>query len=123
MGEVVSIRPFIGAKDYNTSRAFYACFGFEEIIISKTMSYFKINDYGFYLQDAYIQDWIDNSMLFLEVENLLEFRKKVLAKNLSDLFTNVRVSKIHVNAWGNEFFVHDPSGVLWHIGHFNSVDG
>ena len=21
--------------------------------------------------------------------------------------------------WGNEFFLHDPSGILWHIGKFH----
>jgi len=58
-----SIRPFIGAKDYEISREFYKDLGFEEIILSNTMSYFKTQEMGFYLQDAYVKDWVDNSMV------------------------------------------------------------
>jgi hypothetical protein len=29
------------------------------------------------------------------------------------------LSKIVNNDWGSEFFLHDPSGILWHIGCFN----
>ena len=60
-----SIRPFIGAKDFELSRSFYRDIGFQESILAPTMSYFKTHGLGFYLQDAYVQDWIDNSMIFL----------------------------------------------------------
>ena len=70
---IKSIRPFIGSKDYNLSRQFYLDFGFEEMIkISYKMSYFKSGDFGFYLQDSYVKDWVNNSMIFLEVENVEE---------------------------------------------------
>ncbi len=116
--DIHSIRPFIGARDFKESRAFYTEFGFEETIVSETMSYFKMGNFGFYLQDAYIKDWVDNSMLFLEVLNLDSFRQAVLDKKLTDRFSTVRISKIHHNDWGEEFFVHDPSGILWHVGNF-----
>jgi len=93
-----SIRPFIGSKNYSISREFYKNLGFEEVITSEKMSYFYIKEFGFYLQDAYVKDWVDNSMIFLEVDNLestLEHR--------------------------NEFFLHDPSGILWHFGKFHSL--
>ncbi|AGC76639.1 glyoxalase/bleomycin resistance protein/dioxygenase [Nonlabens dokdonensis DSW-6] len=116
--QVLSIKPFIGARDFKESRAFYKEVGFEEVITSETMSYFKIGKFGFYLQDAYVKDWVDNSMLFLEVKDVDSFREAVLDKNLTDRFLTVRISKIHYNGWGDEFFVHDPSGILWHIGKF-----
>ncbi|MEH6408574.1 MAG: glyoxalase [Leeuwenhoekiella sp.] len=65
-----SIRPFIGAKNFKISRQFYDDFGFEEVILETKMSLFKAGSFGFYLQDYYAKDWIDNSMIFLEVENL-----------------------------------------------------
>ena len=50
--KVKSIRAFIGAKNYDASRQFYLDLGFEEIKIFPKMSYFKLGDFGFYLQDA-----------------------------------------------------------------------
>ncbi len=116
-----SIRPFIGAKNYSISRDFYKDLGFEEVITSGKMSYFYIEKFGFYLQDAYVKDWVDNSMVFLEVDNLENTLKNVQRLKLTEKYENVRLSKIVSNAWGNEFFLHDPSGILWHFGKFNSV--
>ena len=116
-----SIRPFIGARDYEESRAFYKTLGFSEVILSDMMSFFKVNEkLGFYLQKAFIKDWIENSMLFLEVENLEKYLTELKSKNLTVKFSNVRISEIVDNDWGKEFFLHDPSGILWHIGSFNN---
>ena len=66
-----SIRTFIGANNYTISKAFYNAIGFEEIVIDAKMSLFKVNDnLSFYLQDTYVKDWINNSMIFLEVQKL-----------------------------------------------------
>jgi catechol 2,3-dioxygenase-like lactoylglutathione lyase family enzyme len=114
-----SVRAFIGAKNYSESRNFYKDFGFSEVVLSENMSYFKMNDkLGFYLQKAFVKDWIENSMLFLEVENLEEYLTELKSKKLTEKFKNVRLSEIVVNDWGKEFFLHDPSGILWHIGNF-----
>ncbi|MGB0982145.1 MAG: glyoxalase [Winogradskyella sp.] len=119
MGNIKSIRPFIGSKNYTISRKFYLDLGFEELKTSKKMSYFKIGDFGFYLQDYFIKDWVNNSMLFLEVENIEAELKKIKALNLTENYKNVKLSEIINNDWGSEFFLHDPSGILWHIGKFN----
>ena len=113
-----SIRAFIGAKNFDESRNFYLDLGFEEIKTAFKMSYFKLGDFGFYLQDAYVKDWVDNSMLFLEVDNLQQHLEMINSLQLDKRYEKVRVTNISYNDWGNEFFVYDPSGVLWHIGEF-----
>jgi catechol 2,3-dioxygenase-like lactoylglutathione lyase family enzyme len=115
-----SIRPFIGAKNYAISRKFYQDLGFEESIISPDMSYFKTNEMGFYLQDAYVKDWIDNSMIFMEVDDVQRFCNELLALDLTAKYENVRLTPVRELAWGRECFVHDPSGILWHFGEFSS---
>lgn len=116
---VLSIRPFIGAKNFELSRKFYQSLGFEETIIDGSMSVFKVNgSLAFYLQNAYVQDWVDNSMLFLEVENVEDYYKYLLSLNLPAYHQNVRLSPIRYESWGAECFLHDPSGILWHIGSF-----
>lgn len=115
-----SIRAFIGAKNFEESREFYKDLEFLEVVLSENMSYFKVDEkLGFYLQKAYVKDWVDNSMLFLEVEDLEDYLEKLKAKNLQNKHSKVRLSKIVVNDWGKEFFLHDPSGILWHFGYFN----
>lgn len=114
-----SIRTFIGSKNFKESRQFYTDLGFKEFPISPKMSYYEVNDQlGFYLQDYYVKDWINNSMVFLEVENLDECQKDLIAKDVTSKYKNVRLSGIKEEDWGRELFMHDPAGVLWHFGEF-----
>jgi len=114
-----SIRPFIGAKDYTVSRKFYLDLGFDETIISPKMSLFQYGGMGFYLQDAYVKDWIDNTMVFLEVDHVDGFWEKLLAIDLTSKYKNIRIVPVKQLDWGKECFIHDPSGILWHIGEFH----
>ncbi|MEY4929913.1 MAG: hypothetical protein RI909_637 [Bacteroidota bacterium] len=115
-----SIRAFIGAKDFEESRLFYQALGFEESVIAHNMSYFKVtNTLGFYLQHAYVKDWVDNTMLFLEVDDVDRYWKELQALALHEKFNRVRLTPIKEYPWGKECFLHDPSGILWHFGQFN----
>ena len=116
-----SIRSFIGAKDYAQSRAFYRALDFEEIILSEKMCLFKVNEQlSFYLQDYYVKDWIDNSMVFIEVEDVDQCYQDLKDKELPQKFKGARLSPIKDWDWGRECFLHDPSGVLWHFGQFSA---
>src|SRR6218665_2988649 len=116
-----SVRTFIGSKDYGVSSAFYKDLGFEEHVISKDMSYFNIFDtMGFYLQDYYEKDWVNNTMLFLEVDDVDRYWNEIQALNLPDKYMGVRFVPIRNEEWGREFFMHDPAGVLWHFGEFKA---
>ncbi len=114
-----SIRPFIGAANFELSRNFYRDLGFQETILSNNMSYFKTGETGFYLQDAYVKDWVDNTMIFLEVDDVNRFWNELLALNLTAKYKDVRLIPVRQLDWGRECFVHDPSGILWHFGEFN----
>ncbi len=114
-----SIRPFIGSKDYDLSRHFYRDVGFEEVVLSNDMSLFKIDELGFYLQHAYVKDWIDNSMIFVEVEDVNLYWKELSDLDLTTKYTGVRLTDVKHFDWGSECFLHDPSGILWHFGQFN----
>ena len=116
--KTISIRPFIGAKDFALSRSFYRNLGFEESVLFHNMSYFKTGSLGFYLQDAYVKDWIDNSMIFVEVEDVDSYWNQLLALNLTTKYPGVKLIPIRKYDWGKECFLHDPSGILWHFGQF-----
>ena len=116
--KALSIRPFIGAKNFELSRSFYRDLGFRESILSPNMSFFNTKGLGFYLQDAYVQDWIDNTMIFLEVEDVHRHWKELLALDLTSKYEGVKLIPIREYDWGRECFMHDPSGILWHFGAF-----
>ncbi|MDM4019342.1 hypothetical protein [Roseiconus lacunae] len=113
------IRPFRGAKDLRESRSFYCEIGFQEMVVSEEMSAFNLQSVWFYLQRYYVRDWVDNSMVFLEVEDLNLQRSQLIHSGIVDRYTGARVSEIQASDWGREFFLHDPSGNLWHIGSFS----
>ncbi|WP_415327141.1 glyoxalase [Chryseobacterium sp. MMS23-Vi53] len=115
---IKSIRPFIGSENFEISRNFYKDFGFEEIILEPKLSLFRWNEVGFYLQDAFVKDWIDNTMIFIEVENTDKFFQELSSLNLTEKYEGAKVTPVRTMDWGKECFVHDPAGILWHFGEF-----
>ncbi|MDJ1482888.1 glyoxalase [Cytophagaceae bacterium YF14B1] len=116
--KAISIRPFIGAENFQLSRSFYRDLGFQEGVISHDFSYFYTEGIGFYLQGHYVKDWVDNTMLFLEVDNVERYWQELLALDLTSKYKTVKLTPIRNQEWGRECFVHDPSGILWHFGEF-----
>jgi hypothetical protein len=113
-----SIRPFIGSKDFNLSRSFYRDLGFEEIVLDANMSVFKTGALAFYLQNYYAKDWVHNTMLFLEVDDVDHYYSELAALNLPEKYKGVRLTPTKTYDWGKECFLHDPCGILWHFGEF-----
>lgn len=115
-----SIRTFIGAKNYEESIRFYQVLGFEVKPVGDRMSLVRVTErIAFYLQDAYLKAWCENSMIFLEIEQDLEsYWEAIKVLGLPDKFPGTKLSTIQHNDWGNEFFLHDPAGNLWHFGIF-----
>lgn len=115
----VSIRPFLGAKDYARSRRFYRDLGFAEQELAPNLCLFQTARVAFYLQDAYVKDWVDNTMVFVEVEDVDRQWRELVELDLPAAYPGVRLVPIRDHAWGRECFLHAPSGILWHFGQFS----
>jgi len=114
-----SIRSFLGAKNYQESRQFYREMGYNEHIIDAKMSYFSVREgIGFYLQDYYVKEWCNNSMILLEIDDADECLQELKALGLDKKYKHVRFTDIKVSEHGREIFMHDPSGILWHFFEF-----
>ena len=120
MQAIKSIRPFIGATHFETSRSFYRDMGFTETVLNPGFSVFKNEDIAFYLQDADIKDWIDNTQVFVEVRDINTYYTYLQSLGLPEKYAGVRLEPIRHEPWGSECFLHDPSGILWHFGTFNT---
>lgn len=116
--EFISLRTFIGAKNFDVSREFYSELGFEEKILSDKLSLMQQGKYAFYLQDYYAEDWLNNTMLFIEVENAAACFVWLTELQLKLKYPGVKVIPLKKDYWGEECFVIDPSGVLLHFGQF-----
>ena len=116
--KTTAIRPFIGTKDFNISRSFYKNIGFSEVVINPMLSLFTREQLGFYLQNAYVKDWIDNTMLFFQVEDVNLVWEELSTLELHKKYGDVRLVPIRIESWGRECFLHDPSGILIHFGEF-----
>jgi catechol 2,3-dioxygenase-like lactoylglutathione lyase family enzyme len=117
--KALSLRPFIGSRDFRESRAFYADLGFQEKVLTPTLSLFATEALGFYLQDAYVPDWIANTMVFLEVADADQYYRELQALNLPAKYAGVRLTPVQSFDWGKECYLHDPAGILWHFGEFS----
>jgi len=115
-----SIRPFIGSENFETSRNFYSDLGFQEVVLAHNMSLFQNDTIGFYLQDAFVKDWIDNTMVFMEVEDVEQFWNNLVALNLTAKYPSAKLVPMKSYDWGKECFLIDPSGILWHFGTFST---
>ncbi len=83
------------------------------------MSFFETGGFGFYLQKYYAKDWVDNTMVFGEVDDVDRYHAELKALDLPSKYEGVRLTGIRREDWGAECFLHDPSGILWHFGVFN----
>ena len=116
--ESKGIMPFIGSLNYQVSRKFYSEIGFE---VDEGKKYCKVNvneNLSFWLQNYSNKEWLDNSMIFLDVPDLEYLKRKLKSLKIEVNYKNVKISETKSYDWGNEFFVHDPSGVLWHFCEF-----
>lgn len=106
--------------NFKISQSFYKDLGFEERRISEKMSLFIKDEISFYLQDYYAKEWLENTMVLLEVESAAHFYQHLQELELDKKYENIKVIPVQQNDWGNECMLIDPSGVLWHFAEFKN---
>ena len=109
------IRVFIPSEDYETSQGFYQALGFTMSFASDDLSILEKDNTTFFLQRYYNNEFSENLMLQLVVENIDEAYKVVSGIEGYD----VRYSPIKQESWGKVIYLWGPSGELWHITELN----
>ena len=109
------MRPFIPAKDFELSKSFYEALGFEKVLDSE-VAIFNAGSGGFILQRYYQEDWANNFMMQLMVDDLDAWWTHIEALDLTNRFGVPAPKPPAMQPWGLRIaYVVDPSGVLWHI--------
>ena len=108
-------RPFVPAKDFELSKAFYEELGFEKLL-DGDVAIFRIGSSGFILRPRYEKEWAANFMMQLMVDDLDAWWTHIQALDLPAKFKVQTPRPPAMQPWGLRIvYVFDPSGVLWHI--------
>ncbi len=111
-----SILTFVPAKDFEVSCLFYEALGFEAANNDPDVRYYGRGDSGFLLQNFYVEDWANNFMMAMHVQDLDVWYREVKAIVDSEEFPGVRAKAPQLEDWGMRvLYIWDPSGVLWHV--------
>ncbi|HWW26227.1 MAG TPA: VOC family protein [Caulobacter sp.] len=110
-----SARPFLPAKDFETSKAFYQALGFETLLDGE-VAIFGVGTSAFILQRYYQQAWAENCMMQLMVDDLDAWWAHIQALDLPGVFDVQAPKPPAMQPWGLRVaYVYDPCGVLWHV--------
>jgi catechol 2,3-dioxygenase-like lactoylglutathione lyase family enzyme len=110
-----SARAFLPAKDFETSRAFYEALGFTKLL-DGDVAIFGVGAGAFILQRFYHQEFAENCMMQLMVDDLDAWWAYIEALDLPAAFGVKPPRPPVLQPWGLRVaYLFDPSGVLWHI--------
>ena len=108
-------RPFLPARDFDTSRRFYEALGFEKLLDSE-VAIFRLGGSGFILQRYFQKEWAENFMMQLMVDDLDAWWSHIQKLDLPKAFGVQAPKAPAMQPWGLRVaYVFDPSGVLWHV--------
>jgi catechol 2,3-dioxygenase-like lactoylglutathione lyase family enzyme len=114
--DVVSMRPFVPAKDFERSLSFYTDLGFTAHKLDAGLAGISLGPFGFLLQSFYVEEYAGNFMMQLLVNDVDAWWKRIEAVDLVTRYGVRAPTAPAVQPWGLKVsFVVDPSGVLWHI--------
>ena len=119
--KVSEVRPFIGARDFALSKAFYLALGWQLEYEDPQLALLAYGDYCFYLQNAYAKEWVENTMLHVAVGDAQACYRQIDALLAGGRFPGARVAAPKEEPYGALVtYVWDPSGVLLHLAQWRS---
>ncbi len=114
--DVVALRPFVPATNFEKSVRFYADLGFTIHPIGDTMASIELGPFGFLLQDYHVEAFAGNFMMHLMVNDLDRWWTHIESLDLAGKYGVRPPSAPALQPWGlTVTYVVDPSGVLWHF--------
>src|ERR1700675_4580728 len=116
--DVIALRPFVPAKDFETSLRFFADLGFRAYRLGDLLASMHIGPFAFLLHGRPNDDerFAANFMMHMFVEDIDAWWPRIADLDLSKRYGVKAPSAPALQPWGLVVaYVWDPSGVLWHI--------
>ncbi|HEY4113482.1 MAG TPA: VOC family protein [Rhizomicrobium sp.] len=108
-------RPFLPAKDFDKSKAFYEALGFSKVL-DGDVAIFEIGRTGFILQGYFDEAFAGHLMMQLMVDDLDGWWRHIEQLDLPAHFGVPAPKPPAMQPWGLRIaYVVDPSGILWHV--------
>jgi hypothetical protein len=120
---ISAVRPLLPAKDFAVSLRFYADLGFQCRMLTDRLAEMTLGACSFLLQDYYVREWADNSVIHMFVSDLDHWWQHIDALDLPGRY-GVKTQPPQDEGWGVRIAgVGDPSGVLWRLHDCTEVTG
>jgi catechol 2,3-dioxygenase-like lactoylglutathione lyase family enzyme len=115
--DVVALRPFVPAKDFETSTRFYAELGFAVRRITNGLAAIELGPFSFLLQEYDVPGFAENYMMQLLVNDLNGWWRRIEALDLATKYgLTWKPRPPALQPWAlTVAYVADPTGVLWHF--------
>jgi len=113
--DVIEIKAFIPAKDFELSKCFYQDVGFKLASSGGGIAYLHCGNASFLLQDFYTDALVKDFVMHLLVKNVDGWWKQLEDAGIAVKY-DVKIGKIETQPWRmRDFVLVDPSGVSWRI--------
>ena len=110
------LRPFVPSQDHELSKQFYEAIGFETQYADGSIAVMSNGNDSFILQNFYIKELAENFVLQLTAPDANAWWNKYDPGRAAEQFGTRPPTPPTLQPWGMIVgFVHDPSGVLWHV--------
>ncbi len=114
--DVVALRPFVPASDFQASLNFYTDLGFSSTPLGDGVAGLQLGPFSFLLQNFSAPGFAENFMMHLLVNDLDAWWTKIAALHLAERYGVRPPTPPALQPWGlTVSYVVDPAGVLWHI--------
>ncbi|QMS84615.1 VOC family protein [Candidatus Xianfuyuplasma coldseepsis] len=110
---IKNIRTFIPSKDFEVSKRFYEDLGFEIQWEGEDLIIFGTKEQNFFLQKYYVEEWANNFMLQMHVDDLDALYD--ICDAVIKRYEGTKIKPIFEADYGRTFHILDPAGVLWHM--------
>lgn len=112
MPSIKDFKVYMPAKDFEQSKRFYTALGFTMTEGWGGTADFELGAYRFRLQNYYVEDWANNFMVVINVDDVETWHQHVQKIASCGEFADIRIKP--PESIDNSLVLHvvDPSGVL-----------
>src|SRR3984957_15633952 len=100
VSEIRAFRPFLPAREFETSLRFYKAIGFEAYPLGETMAELSLGPHAFLLQGYYVKEWAEDMMMHVLVEDVDAWWRHIDSLDLTNQFEVSPPRAPRAEPWG-----------------------